>query len=739
MDRHNINDADEDSASAFGGRLLDSRLAETAGDDAPIGERIDGTDTAAMYDDTTGADMYGPEAKKLKVEFRFVEDSEVQSEVPVNSGVHDPLDVAVGNSLIKHTDTKQFRYPWERGYLGKFFNSNRLPGLDPPSIAPGNENLVGLIVEATDDEIRPMSMKYVPKVPSASITEKVVRKTDNSSFVDERRKKRQDVVTAWWSLLCDNMDASAVGRKVSVEAPLDDISGYARAVIDASFAVKSANTLQKRLYAMRSFRSWCEEQGKLTWLPIKERDAWEYVRYLDYHEAAPTKASSFVEACRFCWYILGLSGCDAVEHSLRVRGLTSQLHCRKRPWRPADVLTTAEVMRLHAVLMDSSQALADRVVCGHLLHLLYSRSRWSDLVNVANLYIDPDQRYIELDARSHKGARNCDTKSRLLPVVGPCQGIHEVPWVLAYMEVRKACGLPDPVDVEMPMLPAPLDAEGTVWGKRYMTSNEGTCFLREVLGIEKSHIRRISTHSMKSTAISWCSKFGLNEDAKALLARRQSAVKNPQALYSRDLLSTVLRSFDQVIGAIRTGVFFPDRSRSGMVVLSGDNWQQYGLQQQTVGVPATPVYNADLQAPSTPAVGLVQTETSVESVDGYHLVKEEIGFGVGDLIEVFSSPDGEEVDELQPQVQSSGCISESSESSCEESSSEEEMGEASSSHVMKPLNTPLPNTGWYIHRQSLVLHCLRDVSSFRCGRPLNAQYIKVRELNGFRCGRCFNV
>ena len=68
-----------------------------------------------------------------------------------------------------------------------------------------------------------------------------------------------------------------------------------------------------------------------------------------------------------------------MESSLRVKGLSAQMRVKKKPWRPASLLTIAEVKQLHAGLEDDRLDLVDRIFCGHMLHLLYSRSRWSDL------------------------------------------------------------------------------------------------------------------------------------------------------------------------------------------------------------------------------------------------------------------------------------------------------------------------------------------------------------------------
>lgn len=120
-----------------------------------------------------------------------------------------------------------------------------------------------------------------------------------------------------------------------------------------------------------------------------------------------------------------------------------------------------------------------------------------------------------------------------------------------------------PAQQPLAMLPAPQGSGGSLWRKRHLTSEEGAEFLRFFLKAPETPTRRVSTHSMKATAISWCAKAGLSEESGALLARHASAVKNPVALYSRDLPSSVLREFSSVLEKISAKTFEPDRSRQG--------------------------------------------------------------------------------------------------------------------------------------------------------------------------------
>lgn len=70
-----------------------------------------------------------------------------------------------------------------------------------------------------------------------------------------------------------------------------------------------------------------------------------------------------MEACRFCCFVIGVEGSNLVE--------SNQMKALKRPWRPADLLTVQEVLKLHEMLESENRHVVDRLFCGHMLHLLY--------------------------------------------------------------------------------------------------------------------------------------------------------------------------------------------------------------------------------------------------------------------------------------------------------------------------------------------------------------------------------
>ena len=403
-----------------------------------------------------------------------------------------------------------------------------------------------------------------------------------------------------------------------------------------------------------------------------------------------------------------------------------QMRAMKTPWRPADLLTVQEVLILHKILGDENEALGDRLLCGHCLHLLYSRSRWSDLAQVTRVFIDEEQKYFELSTKSHKGARSSELKSRLLPIVAPCQGINDQNWAVMYIALRERAGLVLPgADEYKPMMPAPANDGATIWYKRPLSSEEGADFMRKVLNAPKSTERRISTHSFKSTLISWCAKYGLPDSSRAVLARHLSCATATTAVYSRDLLSPVLRELDTMLQAMRCTLFQPDRTRSGMVTPT----------VMSV-VPGTPFKVPPV--PSTPArvpTCIEVDEKGQEPEEKDPHAKGWIDLGTG--ARLFSPSGSEGVQEAEGRMspEAVDVDSETTEEDSEQSTSDSDV-EAPPPH-QHAVEEPCLN--FFINEKSLVIHRERIPGLLKCGRKISPHFMKVYELHGIRCSRCFDV
>lgn len=631
---------------------------------------------------------------------------------------------------LRCTDKSQFKFPWERGTLKRIFGGQQVVPNKKLAVQPSDRNSIKVSLEVGDKAKVSAAIEDVVETPSASIYMMVVKTMEQLNYKEDRAKKRTAAVREWWKLISTELDASCIGRKVLEEAPGDHYDSYGVEVVDACFGLKSPGTLQKRLYALRSFSEWCSDHLGVPWLPLTESHAWQYIRHLKSIGAPATKAATFMEAVRFGWYIVGLDGGDEVQASLRSRGLSAQLFAAKRPWKPADLLTTEEILKLHSFLEDTTKNIVDRVMAGHLLHMLYVRARWSDLLSVRNAAIDVDGVFFEMETRTHKGAKGAESKSKLLPLAAPCVGINGKSWAALYSDARTLAGLDLPRAEDTHMLPAPSSRSSCEWTSRPLTSEEGANFLRRILGVPKSGERRVSTHSLKSTAISWTAKYGLNFEARALLARHSSSVSNPTAMYSRDLLSPVLRSFINVIEQIHSGQFAPDRTRSGMMT----------PRPLSAAVPATPPTDLDKVLA---AEGLLVERTGDVPLSGITMEPEDAAARWRAAVSRVDMESTQSMEEAPPEDgdhEHCDDWSETSESADDSSDSDSGLDESVVDFHQRfaPVSEP-SLADVYVNINSTVLHCVGPNGKFKCGRAVSKSYSKVWEMNGIRCSKCFNI
>eukprot|EP00435_Cladocopium_sp_Y103_P058008 s692_g20.t1 len=163
-----------------------------------------------------------------------------------------------------------------------------------------------------------------------------------------------------------------------------------------------------------------------------------------------------------------------------------------------------------------------------------------------------------------------------------------------------------------------------------------------------------------------------------------------------------------MLTAIRTGMFYPDRSRSGMITPAG-------LQTPAA---ATPFCKGMPPVPQTPVAALpapevvVPTSSEHPSVDSWQKVQDSF-----DLEEIFSPadqgvPDSDTTEE--DSVQSSS------------SSGEEEDEEKHRNFSCDP------PSDFYINSKSLVVHCCRTAGVLKCGRRVTPNFSKAYELSGIR-------
>ena len=139
---------------------------------------------------------------------------------------------------------------------------------------------------------------------------------------------------------------------------------------------------------------------------------WDYLVHLRRCGAAATKAMSFVQTLRFCQHVLQVDGADLCVASRRLVGQSELQAALKGPTKQARPLTVMEVRKLQKFMADPSKELQERLICSHLVLMIYTRSRNSDLAYVEGISHDNAVRegrdefsgFIQFTTRYHKSA-----------------------------------------------------------------------------------------------------------------------------------------------------------------------------------------------------------------------------------------------------------------------------------------------------------------------------------------------
>ena len=163
--------------------------------------------------------------------------------------------------------------------------------------------------------------------------------------------------------------------------------------------------------------------------------------------------------------------------------------------------------------------------------------------------------FLEIVLKTHKGAKKARLKNQLVPVLIPAVGVDGLPWVSDAIAAFKAAGLSLDGSVDGALF-RPLKGIGGPPNKEEVTS-----LLRQFLP-EPEDGRSVTSHSLKATCLSWCSKFGVDPEVQNLLGRHSDAVRGSAPLYSRDLCAAPVRRLQHIILQVHKGLFSPDAARS---------------------------------------------------------------------------------------------------------------------------------------------------------------------------------
>ena len=468
-------------------------------------------------------------------------------------GRSSPMDdnIAVSNAFIDRNKQSGIVLPWESPMLAAIFGEV----VPSPSLGMPSSWCADVMNQQTvDDGVEDLLKTAPQKGDVASCIKNIV----DRPYLSGREVDTRNALGKLHFIIGIDLRYSEVGLHLIEQDADPDL------ILKAVMGTKSPATIAKRANALLHFYRWHALSLEEDFLPLKEGNAWLYLQELLKSGAAPTKASSFMSGLRFAHFVLQIHGAKQCIESRRLVGAAELMLSNKRATKQARPLTVAEMKKLHSIAANASEPLNKRAIASHFLLMAYGRCRNSDLVHVSDVMHDTaggstlsgSSGYMQVTTRHHKSARTAAAKSWLLPIVVSGEGVSAVPWLDVWIICRKQAGLPVSGTIEGALLPAPV---GSGWAIRPVTCSETGDLLRMLLAVEDGSV---SSHSLKSTCLSWAAKAGMPRESRRLLGRHADAVQSADSFYSRDLTVGPLRELQCVIRWVREGLFHPDNNRA---------------------------------------------------------------------------------------------------------------------------------------------------------------------------------
>ena len=455
------------------------------------------------------------------------------------------------------------KQPWEKGPMAVI-----LGGLTASSFLGSNwlQRTVALppVIVASKAPVDTVAagLKLAPtKRPFVSSAVLKIKRSVAPEFTGNPNRFR---ALARWRIIVElDLHSSLLGRQL-VDYVID---GRAESVImqilEDSFAKKSTSTLMKRSSALLKYILFTRAHFKAKGLSYNEQWIYDFLCSMRVEMAAASAAKSLIEALTFAIHLIGPDVEDPLWKSARVLGATQAMFVLKKPLHQTDPLLVVEVLLLHHIL-QRADGLHHKVLAGYMLFCIYACARWSDCMKPKSFQYDivSGEGYFEIKTLNHKMASSADRKTVLMPCVATCPGLgpSNPAWVDLWLEARKQSGLEF---VSMPTMPG-ISTSGD-WTADAMTASEGTANLRDMLesyGTPLVPGRKVASHSLKSTGLSWASKKPLKKSFRKALGHHIDSADTSVATYSRDFLFAPLLAFDQMIHEIKSGEFTPDDSRA---------------------------------------------------------------------------------------------------------------------------------------------------------------------------------
>ena len=468
------------------------------------------------------------------------------------------------HSLLTNVDLVSTKLPWEQGIFAELLNDgDGLPDTVPKIEISnqGQHNDLAMALEACRAEVSEAAQPHMVAGESA-IYPAFVKSITDKDYAAKRTSLMDAAIKKLLIVLRHCMLASVAGRQILASRG-GDSEDEAVNILTAIVGVKSPATVVKRANSLLSYLRWAARQLANEVNPFEEQHVWAYFSWLKEVGAAATRASSCLSAIRFGVHVLGMETLVPCLSSRRLTGLAEILLAGKPLLKQAAPLTVNQVLLIHKALNDVNKHPYDRAFSAYCLIALYGRCRHSDLQCIHSVKLDVGQgcSFLEITTSNHKTGRSAEKKSKLLPILIPGIGVNGEQWLALACKALESVGAPVDNIHEGPLLPAPDREPGSLL-QRGLTSSETTGMLRAVTHsldqLNGDGRLEISSHSLKSTTLSWCAKYGLSGTTRSILGRHSGALADTYTIYSRDLTVAPTRELQSVIVEIAEGRFLPD-------------------------------------------------------------------------------------------------------------------------------------------------------------------------------------
>ena len=449
---------------------------------------------------------------------------------------------------------------WEQGIWGYIFGDKTLLDVYKP-FGESLKRPLDTSANTGESAVLPASSRAkTVHDPSLSYLD-VVRDRPDIPWQEQRDADLQSSVKFWMALV-DRWD-----QECSVARSLSDLQSVDRTftMFAHPFAGRAPVTIKKRGYSVMRLCDYLESRGRL--FPCSESLFYDFLCSEQNGGAPQSRLKGYMQSMNFVQHVMSLNELSELTSSARCKGACLGEILKERV--QASPLLVTELRKIHK-LLQSSEDLWVRLFCGAVLMTVYCRARWGDLMRAERVIEDRNSLgmlcYIEARTGRHKTMKSQMHRHQFLPMVAPARGVDDTNWGVVWLHVRSELGILWPP--EGLVMPAP-DRFGTPTSRPLETS-ECAAWLRKLVGVSiESSERRVSSHSMKSTMLSYAAKRGIGVPERLQLGYHTSNFQMGM-VYSRDGAAASLLILEKLIGEIAHGKFNPDETRSGRILEQSD-------------------------------------------------------------------------------------------------------------------------------------------------------------------------